>query len=156
MTNLPIPSGPAPTAKAALRGSRVVDRFGEAGEAGWSPVPDVLIFHQHQLKLRSEDLNVLLNLIAHWYLPGAMPFIRPTTIAKRMGVSPRSVQRSIARLIQMRLVAKVRHESGHVGYDMTPLTERLKPFASQRLAERRARRILLATERDGHKAGGTA
>lgn len=156
MTSVPAPFEPASTPKPALGGNRVVDRFREAGEAGWSPVPDVLIFHQQQLKLRSEDLNVLLNLIAHWYSPSTLPFIRPTTIAKRMGVSARSVQRSIARLIDMRFIAKVRHENGHTAYDMTPLVVRLRPFAAQRLAERQVRQTLQAEEHNGRKAGDAA
>jgi DNA-binding MarR family transcriptional regulator len=119
----------------------VVDRLGPAARAGWSPIPDVLIFNQGTLGLRSEDLNVLLNLIAHWYLPGTTPFVRPTTIARRMGVSTRSVQRSIARLIRENFVAKTKHPTnGHVAYDLTPMVEKLKPLAEVRIAHRQSLR----------------
>jgi hypothetical protein len=84
--------------------SRVSERYGEAGNAGWSPIPDVLLFNQHRLGIQSDDLIVLLNLMAHYYVRDEMPFTRPTTIAKRVGVSQRSVQRSIARLLKLGVI----------------------------------------------------
>jgi DNA-binding MarR family transcriptional regulator len=116
--------------------SRVDARYGYAAKAGWSPLPDVLIFHQHKLGLRSEDLNVLLNLMAHYYRRGEMPFIRPHIIAKRMGVSPRSVQRSIARLRRMGLLAKAKHANGHIAHDLQPLIDKLEPLGRARIANR--------------------
>jgi DNA-binding MarR family transcriptional regulator len=119
--------------------SRVAERYGEAGIAGWSPLPDVLVFNQHRLELSSQDLNVLLNLMAHYYFAEDMPFVRPTTIAKRMGVGPRSVQRSIARLVEKRLIKKARHQNGHVAYDLKPLVKALRQFALDRIADKQAR-----------------
>ena len=120
--------------------SRVSDRYGEAGNAGWSPVPDVLLFNQHKLKVQSDDLVVLLNLMAHYYVKEEMPFIRPTTIAKRMGVSQRSVQRSIARLRKQGLILKAKHATnGHIVHDLTPLIERLQPMGVERIGGRKAR-----------------
>jgi DNA replication protein DnaD len=118
--------------------SRVVDRYGEAGKAGWSPLPDVLLFNQKKLGLISEDLNVLLNLMAHYYEPGEMPFVRPSVIAQRMGVSPRSVQRSIARLREKKLILK-KYADGHVVHDLTPLIAKLQPLAKHRMAFREYR-----------------
>lgn len=120
--------------------SRVAERYGEAATAGWSPVPDVLLFNQHRLKIQSDDLVVLLNLMAHYYVKNEMPFIRPTTIAKRMGVSQRSVQRSIARLRKQGLILKGKHETnGHITHDLTPLIERLRPLGLERIADRKMR-----------------
>jgi hypothetical protein len=48
-----------------LKQSRVEDRYGEAGKAGWSPVPDVLLLNQHRLGINSTDLNVLTKRINH-------------------------------------------------------------------------------------------
>lgn len=119
--------------------SRVSDRYGKAGDAGWSPTPDVLLFNQHKLKIQSDDLVVLLNLMAHYYVKNEMPWIRPTIIAKRMGVSQRSVQRSIARLRKQGLILKGKHENGHITHDLTPLIERLQPYGEERIAERKLR-----------------
>lgn len=120
--------------------SRVSARYGDAGNAGWSPIPDVLLFNQHRLELSSDDLVVLLNLMAHYYVKNEMPFIRPTTIAKRMGCSQRSVQRSIARLVRQRLLWKAKHkENGHLTYDLTPLIEKLQPWGLERIGTKAQR-----------------
>lgn len=120
--------------------SRVDERYGDATKAGWSPLPDVLIFNQHKFDLVSEDLNVLLNLMAHYYTRGEMPFVRPNVIAKRMGVSVRSVQRSIARLRKKGLITKAKHANGHVAHDLTPLIEKLQPLGRARIADRALRK----------------
>src|ERR1700721_182847 len=97
--------------------SRVSARYGQAANAGWSPIPDVLLFNQHRLKIKGDDLVVLLNLMAHYYVKNDMPFFRPTTIAKRMGVSQRTVQRSIAKLFKLGLISKGKHKAlGHITY----------------------------------------
>ena len=107
---------------------------------GWTPLPDVLIFNQSRLKLGSEDLNVLLNMMAHYYTAGEMPFVRPTVIAKRMGVSARTVQRSIARLRKLRLLDKTQLGKGRFTHDLTPLIEKLQPLARERIADRTMRK----------------
>lgn len=115
---------------------RVEGRWKEVAKAGYQPVPDVLIFYQHELGVRSEDLNVLLNLSAHWYQPKRMPYPRPTTIAKRMGVSERSVQRSLTRLKQLGLIGKTKNADGRPSFDLAPLVEKLRPYAERKIKER--------------------
>jgi hypothetical protein len=115
---------------------RISARLGVVAEAGFQPLPDVLLFHQSELGLRSEDLNVLLNIMAHWYLPERMPFPRPTTIAKRMGVSERTVQRTLTRLRKLGVIGKTKNADGRQAIDLTPLMTRLEPLARKRLVER--------------------
>ena len=120
--------------------SRVADRYGKAADAGWSPLPDVLLFNQHKLKIAGDDLVVLLNMMAHYYTKNEMPFTRVTTIAKRMGVSQRTVERSIARLRKQGLILKAKHkENGQIVHDLAPPIQRLQPFAEERIADRKAR-----------------
>ncbi|BCM86481.1 hypothetical protein mvi_49420 [Methylobacterium indicum] len=54
--------------------------YGVVGDAGFQPVPDVLLFHQAELGIRSKDLNVLLHVKAHRFYPDRMPFPSLTTI----------------------------------------------------------------------------
>lgn len=115
---------------------RVLSRWGKAAEAGYQPLPDVLLFNQVELGLRSEDLNVLLHITAHWYFPERMPFPRTSTIAKRMGVSERTVQRSLTRLRKIGLIGGTKNQDGRLAFDLAPLVERLKPLATKRLAEK--------------------
>lgn len=115
---------------------RVQARFGLAADAGFLPLPDVVLFYQCELGIKSEDLNVLLNVLVHWYTPDQMPFPRVTTIAKRMGVSDRSVQRSLSRLRKLGLIGKAKNSAGREVYDLKPLVEKLAPYARKRLALR--------------------
>lgn len=117
---------------------RVRARFGLVSDAGFQPVPDMLLFHQAELGVSSEELNVLLNVLAHWYDPERVPYPRVTSIAKRMGVSERSVQRALASLRKKGLVNVVKKASptGTPGYDVTPLVDRLRPLAVRWLLER--------------------
>ena len=116
--------------------SRVLSRWGLSAEAGYQPLPDVLLFSQAELGLRSEDLNVLLHVTAHWYFPDKMPFPRPTTIARRMGVSARTVQRSLTRLRKSGLIGKSINADGQKAIDLKPLVKRLQPLAERRLLDR--------------------
>lgn len=119
---------------------RVAARLGfEIAGAGFQPLPDVLLFHQVELGLRSEDLNVLLNILAHWYFPERMPYPHPNTIAKRMGVSLRTVQRSMTRLRKLEMIGKgAKNQDGRMTIDVTPMLDKLRPFAKKRRAERSA------------------
>jgi hypothetical protein len=70
------------------------------GPNGYQLVPDVLLRKQTELKLDATDIVILLNICMHWWEsePSKMPHPRPVTIANRMGISTRTVERHIARL----------------------------------------------------------
>jgi hypothetical protein len=76
------------------------------GPNGYQLVPDVLLRKQIELKLDATDIVILLNICMHWWEsePGKMPHPRPVTIAKRMGISTRTVERHIARLGELGLI----------------------------------------------------
>jgi DNA-binding MarR family transcriptional regulator len=121
---------------------RVTARFGVVAAAGYQPLPDVLLFHQSELGLNSEELNVALHILAHWYAPERLPFPSAKTIARRMGVGERTVERYLTSLRKKGFLVKYRHPKGvrrRKGHDLSPLIERLKPLAHQRLEDRRQR-----------------
>ncbi|MHC6158230.1 helix-turn-helix domain-containing protein [Bradyrhizobium elkanii] len=129
---------------------RVTARFGVVAAAGYQPLPDVLLFHQSELGLNSEELNVALHILAHWYAPERLPFPSAKTIARRMGVGERTVERYLTSLRKKGFLVKYRHPKGvrrRKGHDLSPLIDRLKPLAQQRLEDRRQRL-------GGHKAVG--
>ncbi len=68
-----------------------------------------------------------------------MPFPWNSTIAKRMGVSVRSVQRSVTRLRKLGLLGQTKSD-GRLAHDLTPLVEKLRPFAQKRLHLRKTLR----------------
>jgi hypothetical protein len=89
-----------------LHRGRVRGKWDYVSDPGYLTLPYVLLLHQAELEISSEHLNVLLNIIAHWHSNGRMPHPRSTTIARRMGTSPRTVQRSMSWLIANGFLAK--------------------------------------------------
>ena len=82
-----------------------------SGTAGFTAVPSVLIRYQSELGLSSTQLVVLLNVITHWWRADELPFVRPTTIAKRMEVDRRTVERALLSLQEMGLVRRLPAET---------------------------------------------
>jgi len=86
---------------------RAADKWQDAAKAGFQLLPDLLLRHQAELELTATDLVVLINLTMHWWYPDQRPFPRSSTIAKRMGIDRRSVQRSLAKLSEKGLVERM-------------------------------------------------
>ncbi|WP_316233539.1 helix-turn-helix domain-containing protein [Bradyrhizobium sp. SZCCHNPS2010] len=123
------------------------ERWGFVIDPGFLALPYVVLLHQAELGLSSECLNVLLNFLAHWHAEGRMAYPHTNTIAKRMGISPRSVQRAVSWLTKEGFMAKVpkRNSRDRQSYDLTPLVEKLKPYAWARIQlmqERRREEVL--------------
>ena len=86
--------------------SRVLQKWGLAGRAGFQILPDVLLKNQVALGLDNTDVVVLINLTMHWWYEDIKPFPRTTTIAKRMGCGVRTVQRSFLKMQNLGLIRK--------------------------------------------------
>lgn len=120
-------------------------KWGEALDAGFQVVPNVLIWSQNGLGLDALDVVILLNLTAHWWTQEARPFISPARIAKRMKVTTRTVERHLKKLEERNFIGRdprgmrnpdrpyIRH------YDLTPLVGVLKEASRNVLTERAQR-----------------
>lgn len=96
--------------------------------SGFVAIPMSLLRLQTKLKLTATDMVVLVNLLAHWWDPSRAVFPRSTTIAKRMGVAKRTVQRSTSKMVRAGLIEKKLTEVGDSqlrSFQFTPLAERL-------------------------------
>jgi hypothetical protein len=102
---------------------------------GFLALPYVLLLHQFALGLSSEHLNVLLHVLAHWHSKGRMPYPHSNTIAKRMGASQRTVQRSLSWLSKNGFLAKMpkRRRTDRQAFDPDPLVKKLTPYALDRI-----------------------
>src|SRR3954447_13452002 len=117
---------PAPTDPATLLPS--ARKWGDAAQAGFQILPDILLKQQNQLGLSATELVVLINLTMHWWYADRMPFPRSTTIARRMGLDVRTVQRAMNRLQTMGLIEKkkVREEDFTLTvFDLAGLVQQL-------------------------------
>lgn len=112
----------------ATVGSAVYAKYGEASIAGFQAVPDLLLKNQAALGLSATDLVVLLNVLMHWWYPAQKPFPRSTIISARMGISSRTVQRSINELENAGLLVRVKDDD-RTYLDPSPLVAKLIDLA---------------------------
>lgn len=111
-------------------------KWGSSLNEGFLVIPVLLLKRQRELGLDSTEALVLLNLLAAWWETDKRPYPRSTTIAQRMGVTPRTVQRSLEKLEKKGLILRVRNGTGAgsehrelTSYDMTGTVETLKKLA---------------------------
>ena len=114
-------------------GGRVRHRLGIVGLPGFAPVPHMVLLHQKRLGLSSEELNVFLHIFMHWHDAGQLPFPHTSTIAKRMGVSKRTVQRLVNQMSARGLIDKIPgyRRKDPMQYDVRPLLMRLEARAKK-------------------------
>lgn len=96
--------------------------------SGFVAIPMALLRLQTKLKLTPTDMVVLINLLAHWWDPERAVFPRSTTIAIRMGVAKRTVQRSTRKMVNAGLIKREFLERGGQSrrtFQFTPLAARL-------------------------------
>lgn len=96
-----------------------------------------------------------------WY-PTRHPYPRPATIARRMGVSARTVQRALGRLPELGLVGRLKDNSADAGgpvstaFRLTGLVHEREPLACEDIAYwLRGTALTLGRILDG-KAGSAA
>lgn len=114
--------------------------------SGFVAIPMSLLRLQTKLKLTATDMVVLANLLAHWWDPargGAYP--RSTTIASRMGVAKRTVQRSTQKMVKAGLIQREYLAVGET---------RRRTFQFGPLAQRLAKDINLSRQLAGKESLG--
>lgn len=102
--------------------------------AGFVAVPLTLLRLQHDYKLSPTDMVVLINLLAHWWDPARAVYPRTTTIAKRMGVDKRTIQRSTNKLVNSGLMKREFQEDGRRTFAFDGLAKRLARDVPKALA----------------------
>jgi hypothetical protein len=129
---------------------------------GFCIIPSMLLRAQARLGLDSRQLTVILHLADHWWEADPDPFPSKKTLAERMRLTPRQVQRCIAALEDHGLVERIKRRSAHGGqmnngYDLSGLVAKLKAFEPEfrkEAEEAKARRRAL--EKPGRRAAAAA
>lgn len=98
---------------------------------GWTAIPSSLFFLQGTLSISPIAFNVLMNLLTHWWRASEWPHPSQESIALRMSVSIRTVQRALGELEKKGLMVKLKTSKEHPRYkgrniyDLSPLIEAL-------------------------------
>lgn len=127
---------PAPPDKA--KSSRVADeKWGkDVMKAGFCLIPSMLLRCQQRLGLNPTQLTILLQLADFWWDAGRKPFPSKKTLATRVGLSPRQIQRYMVELEEAGLLTRIIRSADNNGklsneYDLTGLVKRLKELAPE-------------------------
>lgn len=113
------------------------EKWGTAFEKGFVAVPSALFRYQSQLKLSDGELVVLMNLFMSWRKASEFPFPQTSTLAKRMGISARTVQRHIGGLEKKGFIhrcwsAKLRNDDRAITqYDLGGIVAKLKDLGAR-------------------------
>lgn len=118
--------------------------------AGWNAIPSIIIEKQEALGLDALDMNIIIHLSNYWWHADRLPCPSVATIAKAIGVQPRTVQKRIATLQALGLLTRVERRQTRFGsqsnlYGFEGLIQAALPFAAEKVAEREKRE---ATEKD--------
>lgn len=112
---------------------------------GFTVLPTLLLQGQQRLGLSAMQLNVLMQLLDHWWDPTSKIYPSKRTIAERIGVTPRSVQKTIAALEQAGFVNRIRRKTVYGDpntniYDLSGLIKKLKKLEPEFKKAREERR----------------
>lgn len=110
-------------------------------KAGWTVLPNVIFERQQALGLDPLDVNILLHIASYWWSMESKPYPSKVTIAKAIGVDPRTVQRRIAALETAKLIRREQRRISKVGsktnvYHLDGLIAAATPYAIEKVQER--------------------
>ena len=124
---------------------------------GFCIVPSLLLRAQQRLGLNPTQLAVLMQLCDFWWDSERKPYPSKKTLAERLSLSPRQVQRYIAELEAAGLVQRNERRASHGGkltnlYDLSGLVRRLKDLEPEfRDVEKEVKSARRAVSRRGYK-----
>lgn len=114
-------------------------------DAGWNAIPSIIIEKQEALGLDAIDMNIIVHLSNYWWHADNLPCPSVATIAKAIGVKPRTVQKRIKALHELGLLTRTERRETRRGsdtnlYGFEGLITAALPYAQEKLAAREKRR----------------
>jgi DNA-binding transcriptional ArsR family regulator len=95
---------------------KATEKWGkEVMELNYSIVPSLLLKAQARLGINPTELAIILHLADFWWDKHNNPYPAKSTLADRLGISPRQVQRHIARLEESGFVRREERVAVHQG-----------------------------------------
>lgn len=93
---------------------------------GWTGIPNLMLKKQGELGLKALELNVLINLIRFWWSPENAPYPSLEKMAEEMGVSSRTIYRTISTLEEKGFINRIQEEGKPTKYELLRFVEKLK------------------------------
>lgn len=121
---------PAPDTRTREKWGSAIDK----GMTGFQIVPDMLIRNQQNLGLDATDIVVLLNILMYWWTKDNLPRPKLAVIARRMGVSKRTVERRVEKMEGLELLKRLparkdKDPPGTKRFDVNGLVKELQRLA---------------------------
>lgn len=104
---------------------------------GFTMVPSILLQSQRRLDIKAVELAVLLHILEHWWKADDLPWPKKQTIAERLQVSEKTVQRATAKMEAQGLITRIdrflANNNGRTSnaYDPAGLVARLHDIAEE-------------------------
>jgi predicted transcriptional regulator len=100
-------------------------------DLGYSTIPSLVFRAQARLGLSPVQLALLMHLVDYWWKRAQMPFPSKATLAERMNLSPRQIQRHLTDLEDGGFIQRVERFAGHKGqqsneYNLNGLVKKLQ------------------------------
>lgn len=109
-------------------------------EAGWTAFPSIILERQHALGLEAQDINIILYLSTYWWEAENKPHPSKESIARDIGLTPRTVQRRLKRLEDMGFIVREKRTDSSGGnlsnkYHFDLLIMTAEKFALEKINE---------------------
>jgi DNA replication protein DnaD len=124
-------------------------------DAGWISIPTVILTHQADIGINAQELNVLLQIIKHWWSKESLATPARKSIADSTGCMTRqTVQRHITSLKEKGLIEVKRRKRKDGGwnsseYHFKGLIEKLTPFGKEIIKQRKEKNDSETKSKDG-------
>ncbi len=111
---------------------------------GYGAIPSILIQGQRGLRITPMQMNILIQLLGYWHEPTRKPFPSKKDLAKRMGVTDKTIQTNIRELEQAGYVMREQRKTSAGDwntniYHLDGLVAKIKALDPEFAAEKKQR-----------------
>ena len=127
---------------------------------GYTAVPSILIQAQRRLGINSTQMNIIVQLLDYWRDPARKPFPSKKDLAKRIGVTDKTIQLNVRELEKAQLIRREQRKTAAGDwnsniYHLDGLVQKVQAMEPEFAAERekrKARKAALETPAGLRKA----
>lgn len=108
--------------------------------AGWTAFPSIILERQSALGLTAQDINLILYLATYWWQAENKPHPTKKSIARDIGLHPRTVQKRLTRLEKCGFIRREARKDGAGGnlsnlYHFDGLIDEAHDYALEKIDE---------------------